>query len=234
MPETSDSGVTFDSFDIPDSPTATRPSPLDPLVGRSGSMEERPAPTVVVEPPRYSPVLALVESSTPLLAVDPHDSIEGYEGTHLLYGDDPYRIRTRESALSTFDAYIRLTERAYSPILSDAFHDLEQVDEEARGDGSPVPSHLAHRNAHRMLERMFRICRVRYSVYPLHDGEIVIEAKSAKGSLLLVCRSDGRIGCSVRIERRSRTERYHDASNLPNGFMRDALRELTGVAGQPG
>ena len=197
-------------------------------------MEERTAPTVVVEPSGYSPVLALVESSAPILAVEPHDSIEENACSSLPYGSDPYSIHPRDSATSTFDAFLRLTEKAYSPILSDAFHDLEQVDEEARDDGSPIPSHLAHRNAHRLLERMFRIERVRYSVYPLHDGEIVIEAKSAKGSLLVVCRSDGRIGCSVRIERRSRTERYHDASSLPNGFMREALRELTDVAGQTG
>lgn len=227
MPETLESGATCDALENQDSPTSVRPSPLDPLGGKRGSMEAHPSPTVIVEPTAYSPVLALVESSMPVLAVDPNDSIDEHEGTYLPYGDDPYRIRTRESAMSTFDTYIRLTEKAYSPILSDAFHDLEQVDEEAHDDGSPIPSHLAHRNAHRLLERMFRICQVRYSVYPLHDGEIVIEARSAKGSLLVVCRSDGRVGCSVRIEHRSRTERYHDASSLPNGFMRDALRELT-------
>ena len=187
---------------------------------------------MVVEPTRYAAVLALVESSAPALAADPHYSIGRYDDTSLPYGDDPYSLHSEESARSTFDAYIRVTEKAYSPLLSGALSDLELVDEEAKEDGSPIPSPLAHGNARRLLDRMFRTRQIRYSLYPLHDGEIVIEAKSSRGSVLVVCRSDGRIGCSVRIDGESRTERYYDVSGLPNDFMRYALRELTGLAGR--
>lgn len=232
VPGTAVAGGSFGGLEVHDSSTGTPSSYPDPSGGLLPFVATPPAATVVVEPARYAAVLALIESSAPALAADPHDSTGRHDDTSLAYGDDPYLLRPGESARTTFDAYLRVTEKAYSPLLSDALSDLEQVDEEAREDGSPIPSPLAHGNARRLLERMFRIRQIRYSLYPLHDGEIVIEARSARGSVLVVCRSDGGIGCSARIDGESRTERYYDVSGLPNDFMRYMLRELTGLAGR--
>ena len=108
-----------------------------------------------------------------------------------------------------------------------ALRELEQVADEARNDRAPVPSPAAHRNARRLIEKMYRLCRNQFAVYPLYDGEIVIEAVSAdRDSVLVVCRSAGEIGCFVNLDGCSRQERYADVSALPNRFLREALREL--------
>ena len=147
--------------------------------------------------------------------------------THAPWASDPYALSSRDSAQQTLFEYLRQAETAYSPSLNEALHELEQVADEARNDGSPVPSPLAHDNARTLIEQMYRICRLRYTVYPLYKGEIVIEAMSeSQDSVLVVCRSEGDIGCFVNMDDQSRQERYHDISGLPNGFLREALREL--------
>ena len=111
--------------------------------------------------------------------------------------------------------------------LMSALRELEQVADEARDDGAPVPSPLAHRNARSLIEKMYGMCRTRFTVYPLYNGEIVIEATSSdRDSVLAVCRSAGEIGCFVNMDGCSRWERYADVSALPNRFLREALREL--------
>lgn len=147
--------------------------------------------------------------------------------THPTHGDDQYTLSPRDAARRAVIEYFRNTETAYSFDLSAALHDLEHVADEARNDGSPIPSLLAHQNARHLIERMYRICRLRYTVYPLYKGEIVIEAMfENQNSVLVVCRSEGDIGCFVNVDDQSRQERYHDVSGLPNGFLRQALCEL--------
>lgn len=74
---------------------------------------------------------------------------------------------------------------------------------------------------------MYRICPIQFTVYPLYNGEIVIEAMPAdQDSVLVVCRSGGEIGCFVNMDGRSSQERHPDVSALPSRFLREALREV--------
>lgn len=176
---------------------------------------------------RYTVLLALLEATGPFSVLPRLRSSQDVD-THAPRAGDPYAISSHDSAQRTLVEYLRQTETAYSPSLNEALHELEQVDDEARNDGSPVPSSLAHGNARTLIEQMYRICRLRYAVYPLYKGEIVIEAMSEnQDSVLVVCRSEGDIGCFVNMDDQSRQERYHDISGLPNGFLREALHELT-------
>ena len=175
---------------------------------------------------RSTVLLALLEATRPIFVLPPLRSSQNMN-THAPWASDPYALSSRDSAQQTLFEYLRQAETAYSPSLNEALHELEQVADEARNDGSPVPSPLAHDNARTLIEQMYRICRLRYTVYPLYKGEIVIEAMSeSQDSVLVVCRSEGDIGCFVNMDDQSRQERYHDISGLPNGFLREALREL--------
>ena len=176
---------------------------------------------------RYTVLLSLLEATKPLSGLPLLRSSQG-ANTYAPPASDPFALSSSDSAQRTLVEYLRQTETAYSPNLNEALHELEQVADEARNDGSPVPSSLAHGNARTLIEQMYRICRLRYAVYPLYKGEIVIEAMSEnQDSVLVVCRSEGDIGCFVNMDDQSRQERYHDISGLPNGFLREALHELT-------
>ena len=113
------------------------------------------------------------------------------------------------------------------PNLRDALHDLDEVKNEAREDEFLVPSDVAVGNARRLLHAMYRIVPRRFEVYPMPDGEIVIDVPGGPGrSVLLLCGLDGDALCSVNMNGVHRSARYSSARGLPDGFVREALAEL--------
>lgn len=111
--------------------------------------------------------------------------------------------------------------------LHDALRELDEVEAEASENGLPIPSGAVHRNARILIPRLHRLYRGRFAVYPLLDGEIAIEATiPSKHSVIVNCEADGSILCLVNIHGRSRRAKYQGVSQLPDGFIQDALIEL--------
>ena len=112
--------------------------------------------------------------------------------------------------------------------LRDALHDLDQVVAEAREEQFVAPSDAALANARRLLRAIYEISPRRYEIYPTPDGEVAVDAPGGHGrSVLLFCDSDGGALCLVNMNGAHRRAHFSDADPLPDGFVREALAELT-------
>ena len=121
-----------------------------------------------------------------------------------------------------------MAERLRNPELRDALRDLDDIVTEAGEEQFPVPSEAALSNARRLLTAMHRISPRRYEVYPTPDGEIALDAPGGHGrSVLLLCNSEGGALCLVNMNGTHRRAHYSNAERLPDGFVREALTELT-------
>ena len=121
-----------------------------------------------------------------------------------------------------------MTAEIRNPELRDALRDLDEVAAEAREEQFVAPSGTALANARRLLPEVYRISPRRYEVYPTPDGEVAIDAPRGHGrSVLLLCDSEGGALCLVNMNGAHRRAHYSDAARLPDGFVREALTELT-------
>jgi hypothetical protein len=109
--------------------------------------------------------------------------------------------------------------------LNAALEELEGVTEEAREDGYPDTTPQAIENARLLVRAMYDIRPMRYDIYPMDDGEVVIDGGSERrigvfcypdGSVLYIGWADGE---RVRIRRR-------DSKDIPHEFLNLALRQL--------
>ena len=111
--------------------------------------------------------------------------------------------------------------------LAEAIEELDDVTSYAEEIEVETPSAAAFDNARRLLKAMYRISPRRYSVYPMPDGYIAIDARGGKGRIAVVmCGSDGGVLCLVTVERERRRARYSSARDLPDGFIHEALANL--------
>ena len=111
--------------------------------------------------------------------------------------------------------------------LEEALEDLRTTPEEATDEGYPKPMELALANAERILRRMHALLPTRLEVYPTPDGEVAIVAPSTpRRSVMVLCDSKGGALCMVNMDGEHRRARYSTAKSLPDGFLRDALKEL--------
>ena len=111
--------------------------------------------------------------------------------------------------------------------LAEALEELDDVTAYAEEIEVETPSATAFDNARRLLKAMYRISPRRYSVYPMPDGYIAIDARGGKGRIAVVmCGSDGGVLCLVTVERERRRARYSSARDLPDGFIHEALANL--------
>ena len=112
--------------------------------------------------------------------------------------------------------------------LEAALEDLRLVLTDAKEEGYPPPTRLALSNAERILRGMYALAPVRLEVYPTPDGEVAVVAPgSPRSSVMVLCDSDGGALCMVNMDGEHRRARYSTADRLPDGFLRDALAELT-------
>lgn len=113
--------------------------------------------------------------------------------------------------------------------LRDALVDLDDCVAEAREAGLLPPADETLGHARRLLEQLYAIRRCRFEVYPLHDGEVAIDAPGPDGrSVVVVCEAQGGVLCSVNLDGRHRRAVYDrdSAAVLPDGFVREALIAL--------
>lgn len=110
--------------------------------------------------------------------------------------------------------------------LEEALADLRATPEEARHEGYPQPTQLALANAGRILHRMYALRPTRLEAYPTPDGEVAVVAPgNARRSAMVLCDSEGGVLCLVNVDGQRWRARYLTASSLPDGPLRDALRE---------
>lgn len=118
-------------------------------------------------------------------------------------------------------------EQSVTDDLAEALQELGEVAADAEEDGLEVPSLTAFANAERILRAMYRISPRRFAVYPDYDGHITIDARGRNDNIAVVmCDSDGGALCLVTIDNEPRRARYSTARILPDGFIREALRDL--------
>ena len=111
--------------------------------------------------------------------------------------------------------------------LEEALEDLRATPEEATDEGYPQPAPPALANAERILRRMYALLPSRLEVYPTPDGEVAVVAPGAlRRSVMVLCDSKGGALCMVNMDGNHRRARYSTAKSLPDGFLRDALKEL--------
>lgn len=111
--------------------------------------------------------------------------------------------------------------------LAEALEELDDVAAYAEEIEVETPSAAAFDNARRLLKAMYRISPRQFSVYPAAGGHIAIDARGAKGNIVVVsCGSDGSVLCLVTIGGEDRRARYATARTLPDGFISEALAAL--------
>ena len=106
-----------------------------------------------------------------------------------------------------------------------ALKDLDGVIGEAREDGYLEPTPQAIENARLLVKAMYDIRPMRYDIYPMDDGEVVIDGGNER-RIGVFCYPDGGVlyigwadGERVRIRR-------DDAKDIPYEFLKLALNQL--------
>lgn len=106
-----------------------------------------------------------------------------------------------------------------------ALEDLKGVIDEAREDGYPEPTPQAIENARLLVKAMYDIRPLRYDIYPMDDGEVIIDGGD-KRRIGVFCYPDGSVlyigwadGERVRIRR-------DDPEDIPYEFLKLALNQL--------
>ena len=124
-----------------------------------------------------------------------------------------------------------MSEESHNPKPTDradfkaALEDLDGVIDEAIEDGYPEPTPQAIDSARLLIKVMYDIRPMRYDIYPMDDGEVVIDGGSER-RIGVFCYSDGSvlyIGWAgderVRIHRDS-------PDDIPYEFLSLALHQL--------
>ena len=129
--------------------------------------------------------------------------------------------------LSSVRHGVKSRERICDRDLELALADLQEIVDEAREEGFPLPSSKALKSASCLLRKMYEMFPQRFEVYPTQDGDITLGAYGdPKESVLLLCEPEGGAVCSAYIRGNYRQKRYATTDALPDEFLVDALCDL--------
>ena len=104
---------------------------------------------------------------------------------------------------------------------------LDGLDRQAHEEGIEISAPVRAE-----VERILRTLDTRrmlpydVDVFPCEDGQVAIEARSARAAFTLYCEPDRSALCLVTVNRVSRRARYQDSGRLPDCFVEEALRDL--------
>ncbi len=141
--------------------------------------------------------------------------------------EEGFDYETKSDGILTLSQQLQMKADLSPADLSSALRDLAEVEQAAVEEDDNIPSEIAIRNALRLLLAMYDYSPQCFQIYPLHDGEIAIDAPGGHDrSVALVCESDGSVLCMVNFFGRRRYARYSDANTLPDQFIYEALYEL--------
>ena len=144
-------------------------------------------------------------------------------------------ILSRPKALSGRSAYTwGQFQKTHKPPQPDewfnaALADLNDIEKEVAEESLPAILPETRDKARKILLALARQT-LAPTVYPTVDGEVALYFKSpvAASSVLLVVANDGQGACFSYVNGKSRRARYEDAAELPDDFVREQLRRLTG------
>ena len=132
--------------------------------------------------------------------------------------------------MKTADVLKANTDASEPPDLVEALLDLYDARKVAEEDGDVIPEEHALQKAERVLRAVYRAAPRPYSVYPMPDGDIAIDAHSPHGTKVIVmCDSDGSARCLVHIDGEFSQRNYDDPSTIPDRFIMDALERTRTV-----
>lgn len=114
------------------------------------------------------------------------------------------------------------------PDLKAALQDLEGVIEEAREDEFPEPTSVAISNARRLLNKLYALSPQRYVVYPMDDGEVVIDGGRPDRRLCVFCNSDGTVSCLGWIDGKRQRAEALSIDAVPTEFLVRSLSQADG------
>lgn len=128
-------------------------------------------------------------------------------------------MKTRTADVGKIDA-------SAPPDLVEALLDLYDAPRIAEEDGDIVPDRDTLLRAEDILRAMYRMDPRSYSVYPMPDGDIAIDAHSSQGSkVVMMCDPGGVTRCLTYINGEFSSREYDDPSTIPDSFVRDALQK---------
>ena len=118
----------------------------------------------------------------------------------------------------------------YKEWLNSVLAELNHIDQEVAEESLPeiIPGTKDH--ARRILFAL-ATQSIAPTVYPTEDGEFALYFKSpvATSAVLIVVGNDGQGACFSYVNGKNRRARYDDASELPDGFVREQLRRLADI-----
>ena len=119
---------------------------------------------------------------------------------------------------------------AANPLVAESLEEFEQIDEEAAEMEVDPPSPEVKRAARQILTALAREFPRYYLVSPGDNRDVTIQASAGMGKgrgVLVVCDEEG-TACLVTMNGKNRRARYdrEEAKNLPDDFMRAAMRQL--------
>lgn len=111
--------------------------------------------------------------------------------------------------------------------LNTALEELNNIDQEVSEETLPEIVPGTKDQARRILFAL-ATQSIAPTVYPTEDGEIALYFKplAAKSAVLISVGNDGQGACFSYVNGKNRRARYDDASELPDGFVREQLRRL--------
>ena len=145
----------------------------------------------------------------------------------LSHTNNPFDI---SGAISSYCEAIELIsdELVGNTELTDALDDLYNTAEEAHEEGFPIPSDLAISNSEALVRKIYGIFPSRFEVYPRRMVKLLlIFTTEGQAFCILLCDSAGAILCMVNINGHSRRAHYTQVDMLPDGFVKEALQELS-------
>jgi hypothetical protein len=124
---------------------------------------------------------------------------------------------------SSLDLVLRETLTSH---LEAALEELSNIREHAEEEGSEEPTQQAIDNAGVVLRSMYGISPRRYDIYPMGQGEVVIDGGGPTGRCVVFCYPDGRILYIGRIGNDRISEPRPDAKDIPVRFLEQSLQQL--------
>ena len=127
-----------------------------------------------------------------------------------------------ETARRAVDAYA-------DPAVAESWKEFDEIDEEAADLDLEPPAPNVRAVARRILSDLIREFPRYYAVSPGEGREVAIETSAGMGKgrgVLIIC-DDKNVSCYVTMDCKSKRAHYAlTDKNLPNDFMRDAIRNL--------
>ena len=108
--------------------------------------------------------------------------------------------------------------------FTEALLDLYDVKRTAEENGSVVPEMVLVHSAEDVLRAMYAADPRPFTIYPMPDGDIAIDAHSPQGTKLVVmCEPNGGARCLFYHNDKFTRKEYSNLGIIPDNFIREAL-----------